>query len=686
MGNINAATKRALTHIVGHDAAGRGGRAPVLDRATVAALLADTALTYDAVVSAGNIVTAGPHRLEAKASDAVAADYDWASGGGIRFRALPGADNLVSAEALGCDIVTTYGAAAGAADATSRIQKAMDRGNDVFVPGFIRCAGPLNPVGRRLIGAGTRQSGLWCSAAGAGVFATGIGTEVRGLSILSDFTAGYLLTLGDGVEGSTLAGIFADLYVSGAKTRGLMVREFANGKTLNSTIKQTGGRTGTTSVEDPRRHSAEIRCKHEMTNCEISASTGYAILVVSQAGWEETRLTLNGGCRAMSGYEGWMKVVAYDAATLCTVTMNMPYFENSGMTANPGVNNPSAGPAIVLQGPNARLRITALDKALIRKSTHLIGLYDGSRARLPMDPGAVRFQALGTAIQGTIAVQDVMAAPAFAAGVYVPDAGVLVTDGGNVYHAKAEATPFTTGATIDLAQWVLVSPAARVAGELKMEGIPSLFSGDTEAAPSLTDWKEFIRAPAMLNKLSADFTSKTKIATLLDGSTVSGMSFNAGSSAVTTTAGEFISGTGAVKVTGNGSTVSALNCSFPYTIPPDLVGHWLQVTAVHSYKQVGANLGNATTAKVRTRLRVAAGTATILPADSSSLPLDITPGPGDGVQTGWYKQQHVFRVTTAGTVTVSLVLDDQTIARDDIAFIDRMELFVVPSADGGAYA
>ncbi|WP_158971891.1 hypothetical protein [Chachezhania sediminis] len=653
---------------------------PTSPLASVAALLADT--RPQSWFTTGDCIRV-PDVCNYTVVDPAGTDYELLTAGGVKLRADCASSRCLSALALGCDVVSSAVAAQSAEDATAKIQSALDRGYDVSIGGWVNIAGRLVVDSARLVGSGRRLSGLWASTPEAGVTLLGIGGDLRSLSILSDYTATHLLVIGDGIQGSTNDCTVDDITVSGARDRCLLVREYANGEARFSKFRLTGGRTGTTSIEDPNRHTAEVRCIFKMIGCDVSGGTGWSLLLSGEETWEEARLFFVGG-RIQSSAAGLVKVVGYNHNHITTAIFDNVYFENPGITGNPGVNNPNAGAAIVAQGPGAFVNIRSYQKASCRKAPYFLGAYDGARLRAPLG-GPVHFQALGGAAPGRLFQAATWTPLTFASGIDVCDPGILVNNGGTVYAPRPDLVPFTTTATFDAAQWT--ATGEREPGALVMEGMPPIRSSDSEEF-SLTDWTELGLGTPRINRMSFDFRDKQLVTTLLDGtSTAPILSANPSVAngtvlGTTTAAGEFLSKGSAVTMAPSANTTPA-SYRIQFTVTPDLVGQIMMITAAWAYRQVGATFGSA--GSVRARLKVEDGTASAFPSNGQSPYVDVVHSGGDGTVTPWYKGGHVFRPSGTGTLTFLHTWDTNTVSRDDVCLIDNVKLWVIQSFDSGSW-
>ncbi|TPE53089.1 hypothetical protein [Amaricoccus solimangrovi] len=642
---------------------------------TPAALLAASAPGDTVAVAEGQMLRGGPFFYAAAPAGILAMPN-------LLLNPVRNPNGMVSASQLGCEVARTQAAAVSAADSTDKLQAALDAGYDLYLDGWPNIAGPINPAGRAIIGTGNAQSGLWCSGASAGVLADGTGTNLRDFSIMSDYTAEILLQVGGGVEGDTLRYFGQGLFVYGAKKRNGLIMEYANGRSIGCIFRRAGNRDGSASIIDVDSHSVEMRCFHHFTQCEMSAATGYSLYIVGGPGWEEGHAALD-MCRIQTGHKGLIMAANYSTDYVpAVITVTNGYFENPGLTHAGGVNNASLGPAIAAQGA-IEMYIGACSKLMGRKATFLLAAYDGARISAPRG-GAVKFSALGTSQLGALATVDKAPTTAFTAGLLVSHGGFLVTDSGTVYAPKADQIPFTTGATFaaEASKWIATT---QTEGMISLPCMPPLRSNDSNAF-SLTDWKLFIDTPFTKGRLPIDIDGLRLVKELIDGTSTAGLTLNVCTAAISSTAGEFISGTSALALTGTGSSGTA-NFSLTFDIPKHLVGKFLCITTALAYKQVGATFGSAGT--MQPRIRVTAGTATVFPsvaADAQNIATNLTLTPGAGNLTDWYYGMHIFRPETAGTLTFTFVWDGVTGIRDDTALVDNVRLWILPSQDEGTIA
>ncbi|MCH2165767.1 MAG: hypothetical protein MK098_14115 [Marinovum sp.] len=627
------------------------------------------------------IIVEGQYVFEV--ADDAATDHDVINAGGTKFYANADAKGRVSARALGCVVVGTWQAAQNTQDTHAILQAAMDRGRDVTLDGWVNLSSQLVMNGNHIEGSGRRISGFFCSEADAGIVVAGQGANIESMSVMSDFTATHLVTTGDGMEGSTNDASLNDLFVEGARERNLLVREFANGDARFCKFRRCGRRTGTTSIDDEGSHSVEIRCIFRMVGCDISSATGWSLLLVGKDTWEETRLFFVGG-RIVTGAQGLLKVVGYSHEKMVNAILENAYFENAGITDNPGVNNPNVGAAIVAQGPGAFIDLRSYQKGAARKATSFLGAYDGGRINV-LKSGPVFFQSLGSAATGNLIDTGIAEVQPFAAGLLASDGGMLVSNNGITYASLPEAVPFTTTSTFDANQWIAVPEQTQ--GHVSFDGVPQLQSSDAESF-STSDWSSLATTAPQLNNVSFDFGTKTLVRTLLDGSSTAPIAATNPNTAsgttlgVTTTASEYLSGTGAVTITPSVVATPA-QYALEIDITPDLVNQFLMLTSAWSYIQHGPTFGSA--GSVRSLLRVDNDTAAAFPTNGTSKFVEIAHSAGNGTMTGWYKGAHLFQPTSTGKLRFVHMLDTINASRNITAIVDNVKLWAVRSHDFGAW-
>ena len=646
------------------------------------ALLADTLLSYTNV-DVGDIVQTNAENFSYEVASAVAPDNDITTAGGVRLYAQSMQSGPISAEAIGCEISRDLSGAAALADCAAKIQTVLDRDFDVLIPGYVRVDSLIDTNGRVISGLGNRLSGIWCATAESGVFVNLQGAELRELAVESDFTAEYLVTVGDGVQGNTsndlkLIGVKA----TGAQIRCLLVREFANWNAYRCKFSEAGdGNRGSSGgvIIDEGRATAEIRCVGTMIDCSITAATGWALILGFDDvdGWEENRLNFIGG-RIQTGGEGLLRVVNYGTYPM-TCVFDGVLWENPGIISNPGAAFSGVQEAIQAIGPGATVKIVNPRKFTMRKATAAASSQDG--ATIELDSSELGFQVLGSSGTGSFCTTRAAEAAVFGSGLYVSNPGFLVTNGGNTYAPKPGLVPFTTTASFDGAQWEDVT-SKQGPGRIVVDSYPAPLSDGT-----VNDFSAFVELSSATSTTfspSVDFREKELVEALYDGTSIAGLSVNPGASTLglSTVSGEFLTNGSSIEVVTDTAITSA-NINFDLNIGADLVGRVLMISAAMAYRQIGGTFGSDGSMNLSWRVRDStvqgAVTGTCFPPDGTSAITAVDDAPGAGNLTDWFRPVHLFQPLTTGTLRVELRYDSRNVSRDDDLLVDNIKLWAVTS-------
>ncbi|QDC11285.1 hypothetical protein FHY55_19505 [Oceanicola sp. D3] len=562
-----------------------------------------------------------------------------------------------------------------------------DRFNNLLLAGKLHISGRVSTNGARVMGSDRRRTTIWGTAAASSVRLEGQGSHIGNLTISDDYDADVLFEVGQGTQGGVSNDLtFEDLFIYGGKKRTALIREYANWTGRGFTAKQAGGRTYDTglsnngTIQDAGGISLEVRSVGSMYDFAITGATGTSLLFAFyEAGtaWEENRCVFSLG-RVHTGYRELLRAVNYDEDEIMDIILSNILWENPGITSNPGVNNPNLEEAIVAQGPGIRLTIENPRKMTLRRATSAVCAVDGAKVYVK-NPGLVGAQLLGSSAKAKLMNSRAADVTAFTTGLEVNHAGYLVSDGGSIYAPVPTEVPFTTTASRDAGQWYEVTDD-QGPGSLVWSNAPRVASdGVTD---DFSAFEGLAEIEGLTGKVGAVFENRRLVESLVDGSSTAGLSKNPGGSAlaVTTTAGEFASGTGAIEVD-TAATSTPANVSGSFTVTEDMVGRTYQIVSVGAYKQQGGTFGSA--GSVRSFIDVVDGTGSAFPTSGASGTTDIEDAPGDGNMTAFYRWAHTFRVLSAGTLTWRVRYDTNNVSRDDHFHLDRVDLFEVLSDDAG---
>ncbi|WP_158963898.1 hypothetical protein [Chachezhania sediminis] len=605
--------------------------------------------------------------------------------------ALP--DGSMAAASWGAEIVADRDDAPAAECGVDIIHAITAAGYDVTLGGWMNAEKLLVLTSQKIVGRGQRRTGINFSATMEfGLRLMGSGATVQSLGIYSDFSVDYLVDIGDGTQGSAFGfdAKISDCRLEGGGVRTLRAMENSNGYAEFSIISQAGAREEGSpgSVTDHDRHTLEIRSIFRMTGCHVSSATGCTILLTGSDATEECRLEFNGG-RIQTGYDGLLKVVAYDHNYKANAVLQNVYLENPGLLEGGITANNNVVSSLVAQGPGALIEVDLYQKAFGREADYVAQGLDGGQVYVRGMAPTIFQDVNATLDQGGFAEVAKAETTPYDVDIYVPDPGFLIENGGTIYSPKFDQCPFTTAGAFDASMYNEVSDSARVPGTVRFGGVPAVRStsnGSNEF--DTTDWVSFIQCPAIVGRLGIDFDGRSLVSILADGTTIALPDFfdNGCTSDVSTTAGEYLTAGSALKLTGDGvSTPSAYGFSFE--IRPDMVGHFFMITTKFACKQVGGTFGDAGTLRSRLRVSGAGDPATeVVPVAGESRRTDFTiPGGVDGSMTGWATAAHMFFAKEAGSLLFTHYFDGQTVAIDDICLVDNVTLWALPSADGGTF-
>lgn len=611
-------------------------------------------------------------------------DHHLTTAGGVKLYALPDSRGFVPLRAMNVTVSDTMTAAETASDVATELQLLLTQGYDVSIDGFVKIASNIDTNGRQIVGTGKRTCGFFCSTAASGITMTEQGSELHNFTIESDYTAEILLTIGDGVQGNSSNDLtVSNLLVQDAAVRCLLVKEYSNWGAVECTFKRSGDRSGV-AITDSSRATAEIRSVGYMTDCHITGATGWSLLLSysKDGSWEENKFIFQGG-RIHTGAEGLVRFVSYSEGGVQPAIFDGVLWENPGLTGNPGVAYSGIQEAIQAIGPAAEIQITNSRKATMRRATAFVSAQDGARIKVDKVP-QIRFQTLGSSAQGKLATTRVAESTTYTGGIYVSDPGVLVNNGGTIYAPKPELIPFTSPSSFNSAQWEDVTTLQGI-GYITIDEYPEFNSDGTVG--STAAMSEMIKVGTASKQPSLSFNNKSLVRTIIDGTSVSGISTSPGGSTLSVIPNGLTKNS-SIEVD-TATTTTPANISFNIDVEEDLVNRPLMISATFAYRQTGGTFGSAGNMKFSLRVRDTNSTGGVtgvgFPSDSESETTTIVETVGSGNLTDYYRSVHMFTPTQAGTFKVNLIYDDQSVSRDDHFVLDDVSLWAVKSAAAGEY-
>ena len=385
---------------------------------------------------------------------------------------------------------------------------------------------------------------------------------------------------------------------------------------IDGTIRNAGNRDATT-ILTPGATCLHVKSIGEIRGTIIAGATGRGLKLTGNAATEENRVNFIGG-RVNFCYGGLIEVDGTSHNKLTTLNLVGTYLENPGIVANSSASNASDIESIYANGDGAVINVYQPLKHLIRNAKY--AYFADNNAVISVDhSGAVRAQDLGSTAKSILFGQ-------------------------------------ANGGKINVRSW------PRVFGDLVED--------------DFTDWSSLVDiTPA--KDISVYSENMKKYLEAINGTSLTGLSSSAVNLSIDKTAGNFLTEGSSIKIVGDGSTTAAASITISVSVPENLVGHYVAFVAPIKFEQVGGSWGGGSGVP-RSRIR-ASSTGVMFPEPSDSQTLELA-APGAGVQTDWYYHCAYAHIEAAGSVSVIVNLDTRSQVRDDIAYLDRVDVFVV---DGG---